>query len=309
MNLIHDLYPTPQSPKVATIGFFDGVHTGHRFLLEQVKREARARGVKSAVVTFPASPAAVMHPEAKVSLLNTPFEKLDHLERVGVDECVMMPFTPELAALTARQFMQLLKERYGILALVIGYDHRFGHNRSEGFDDYVRYGRELGVEVVQATEYDGAKVSSSAIRRLLAEGQMEPANRLLGYTYYIEGVVTEGYQMGRRIGFPTANLLPDEPDKLVPADGVYAVRVQLQCNWWNGVLNIGHRPTLHNGPERSIEVHLLDFKGDVYALPLRIEFLHYLRREQMFASVEELAGQIELDKQQAKQYFIVNEDI
>jgi riboflavin kinase/FMN adenylyltransferase len=152
-------------------------------------------------------------------------------------------------------------------------------------------------------------VSSSAIRRLLAEGQMEPANRLLGYTYYIEGVVTEGYQMGRRIGFPTANLLPDEPDKLVPADGVYAVRVQLQCNWWNGVLNIGHRPTLHNGPERSIEVHLLDFKGDVYALPLRIEFLHYLRREQMFASVEELAGQIELDKQQAKQYFIVNEDI
>jgi riboflavin kinase/FMN adenylyltransferase len=289
---------------VATIGFFDGVHSGHRFLLSQVREEAAARGLSTSVVTFPVSPSVVMRPEASVALLSTPFEKLELLDAAGVDTCILLPFTPQLAALTARQFMGLLKERYGVQALVIGYDHRFGHNRCEGFDDYVRYGREIGMEVIQAREFDRAKVSSSAIRSLLAEGEVERANRLLGYPYYIEGIVTEGHRVGRRLGFPTANLLPDSPDKLVPAEGVYVVKATVDGTPYKGILNIGHRPTLHNGPERSIEVHLLHFEGDIYARPLRIDFLRFLRKEHRFDTVEELADQISRDKAEAEQTFV-----
>jgi riboflavin kinase/FMN adenylyltransferase len=199
--------------------------------------------------------------------------------------------------------MSLLKERYGIQGLVVGYDHRFGHNRSEGFEDYVRYGRELGMEVIQALEFGEEKVSSSAIRRLLAEGAIEQANCLLGYTYYIDGLVTEGHQVGRQLGFPTANLLP-VPDKLVPADGVYVVRATVEEQTFKGILNIGHRPTLDNGPERSIEVHLLHFEGDIYAQPLRIDFLHYLRAERKFDSLEALTRQIGEDKAEAERIFV-----
>jgi riboflavin kinase/FMN adenylyltransferase len=307
MQIVHDIsIPQPQAA-VATIGFFDGVHAGHRFLLSQVKAEAEARGMLTAVVTFPVSPAVVMRPEVKLPLLSTPFEKLELLQAAGVDTCILLPFTQELAALTARQFMQRLSERYGIRALVIGYDHRFGHHRSEGFEDYVRYGRELGMEVIQAKEYGEEKVSSSVIRRLLGEGRIEQANRLLGYPYYIEGSVTEGHQVGRHIGFPTANLLPASPDKLVPADGVYIVRATVRGEHRRGILNIGHRPTLHNGPERSIEVHLLEFEGDLYGQPLRIELMKFLRPERKFDSIEALTEQIKLDKQQANNY-LINED-
>jgi riboflavin kinase/FMN adenylyltransferase len=302
MQIIHDIsIPQPRA-SVATIGFFDGVHAGHRFLLRQVETEAAARGMLTAVVTFPVSPARVMRPEVELPLLSTPFEKLEMLEAAGVDTCILLPFTPELAALTARQFMQLLAGRYGIRALVIGYDHRFGHHRSEGFEDYVRYGRELGMEVIQAKEYGPEKVSSSVIRRLLGEGKIEDANRLLGYPYYIEGTVVEGHQVGRHIGFPTANLRPASADKLVPGDGVYVAGVDVEGAHYRGILNIGHRPTLHNGPERSIEVHLLDFEGDLYSRPLRIELYRYLRPERKFDTTEALAEQIKLDKQQANNY-------
>jgi riboflavin kinase/FMN adenylyltransferase len=244
-----------------------------------------------------------MHPEVRIPMLSTPFEKLTLLEAAGVDTCILLPFTSQLAALSAREFMSLLKERYGIQGLVVGYDHRFGHNRSEGFEDYVRYGRELGMEVIQALEFGEEKVSSSAIRRLLAEGAIEQANRLLGYTYYIDGLVTEGHQVGRQLGFPTANLLP-VPDKLVPADGVYVVRATVEEQTFKGILNIGHRPTLDNGPERSIEVHLLHFEGDIYAQPLRIDFLHYLRAERKFDSLEALTRQIGEDKAEAERIFV-----
>jgi riboflavin kinase/FMN adenylyltransferase len=304
MQIIHEIPAPALRPSVATIGFFDGVHSGHRFLLRQVEDEAAACGMTTSVITFPVSPAVVMRPEASVPLLSTPFEKLERLEDAGVDTCILLPFTPQLAALTAREFMGLLQERYGVQALVIGYDHRFGHNRCEGFDDYVRYGKEMGMEVIQAKEFGEEKVSSSAIRTLLAKGGVEQANRLLGYTYYIEGIVTEGHQVGRHIGFPTANLLPNSPDKLVPAEGVYVARATVGGHVYKGILNIGHRPTLDNGPERSIEVHLLDFEGDIYAQPLRIEFLHYLRAERRFDTMEQLASQINKDKAEAERIFV-----
>lgn len=285
-------------PCAATIGFFDGVHRGHRFLLEQVKEEAAGKGLCPSVITFPTHPRQVLQPDFHPQLLSTPAEKLHLLEEAGIANCILLPFTAELSRLSAKEFMLLLRTEYNVRTLVIGYDHRFGHNRLESFEDYVRYGQELDIDIVQARAYtqENAKVSSSAIRELLSQGEVHTASRLLGYPYPLEGTVTDGYRVGRKIGFPTANLRVDHPFKLVPAEGVYAVKVEVEGQQHLGMLNIGHRPTLNNGADRSIEVHILDFAGDIYRQNIRIEFLRFLRPETKFASIEELISQIEKDK-------------
>lgn len=286
-------------PCAATIGFFDGVHRGHRFLLEQVKEEAAGKGLCPSVITFPTHPRQVLQPDFHPQLLSTPVEKLHLLEEAGIANCILLPFTAELSRLSAKEFMLLLRTEYNVRTLVIGYDHRFGHNRLESFEDYVRYGQELDIDIVQARAYtqENAKVSSSAIRELLSQGEVHTASRLLGYPYPLEGTVTDGYRVGRKIGFPTANLRVDHPFKLVPAEGVYAVKVEVEGQQHLGMLNIGHRPTLNNGADRSIEVHILDFAGDIYRQNIRIEFLRFLRPETKFASIEELISQIEKDKE------------
>jgi riboflavin kinase/FMN adenylyltransferase len=286
-------------PCAATIGFFDGVHRGHRFLLEQVKEEAAGKGLCPSVITFPTHPRQVLQPDFHPQLLSTPAEKLHLLEEAGIANCILLPFTAELSRLSAKEFMLLLRTEYNVRTLVIGYDHRFGHNRLESFEDYVRYGQELDIDIVQARAYtqENAKVSSSAIRELLSQGEVHTASRLLGYPYPLEGTVTDGYRVGRKIGFPTANLRVDHPFKLVPAEGVYAVKVEVEGQQHLGMLNIGHRPTLNNGTDRSIEVHILDFAGDIYRQNIRIEFLRFLRPETKFASIEELISQIEKDKE------------
>lgn len=286
-------------PCAATIGFFDGVHRGHRFLLEQVKEEAAGKGLCPSVITFPTHPRQVLQPDFHPQLLSTPAEKLHLLEEAGIANCILLPFTAELSRLSAKEFMLLLRTDYNVRTLVIGYDHRFGHNRLESFEDYVRYGQELDIDIVQARAYtqENAKVSSSAIRELLSQGEVHTASRLLGYPYPLEGTVTDGYRVGRKIGFPTANLRIDHPSKLVPAEGVYAVKVEVEGQQHLGMLNIGHRPTLNNGADRSIEVHILDFAGDIYRQNIRIEFLRFLRPETKFASIEELISQIEKDKE------------
>jgi len=286
-------------PCAATIGFFDGVHRGHRFLLEQVKEEAAGKGLCPSVITFPTHPRQVLQPDFHPQLLSTPAEKLHLLEEAGIANCILLPFTAELSRLSAKEFMLLLRTEYNVRTLVVGYDHRFGHNRLESFEDYVRYGQELDIDIVQARAYtqENAKVSSSAIRELLSQGEVHTASRLLGYPYPLEGTVTDGYRVGRKIGFPTANLRVDHPFKLVPAEGVYAVKVEVEGQQHLGMLNIGHRPTLNNGADRSIEVHILDFAGDIYRQNIRIEFLRFLRPETKFASIEELISQIEKDKE------------
>ena len=288
------------SPKAATIGFFDGVHHGHRYLIQQVRAVAARRGCLSAVVTFPVHPCKVMRPEFCPPLLNTTQEKLGLLEATGLDDAILLDFTPDLASLSAYELMKLLKERYQVVALVIGYDHRFGHNRSEGFDDYVRYGDELGMEVVPAMAFYEAEeenaVSSSSIRKLLLAGKLTEANICLGYPYFLQGTVVGGYQVGRSIGFPTANLHVDCPDKLVPADGVYAVKVQLGDACYGGMLSIGLRPTLNNGTDRSIEVHIFDFKDDIYNQSMRISFVRRTRNELKFASMDQLVEQLHRDE-------------
>lgn len=235
---------------VATIGFFDGVHLGHQHLLKQVTEIACAHHLGAMVVTFSQQPRHVVsHETDRFFLLTTTSEKLRLLKMAGIDQCEVMEFTPELASLSAYQFMELLHTHYQVTVLVIGYDHRFGHNRSEGFDDYVRYGHDLGIEVIQATEFPSA--SSSRIRELLLEGDLETANQTLGYHYILGGKVVSGFHVGHTMGFPTANLQV-APEKLIPANGVYAVMVELEGKQYQGMLNIGTRPTLANSDERSI---------------------------------------------------------
>ena len=303
MNVIKDRQPQLLAPSVATIGFFDGVHLGHRYLINQVKLAASQNGWSSSIITFPVHPRQVIQSDYQPQLLSSPEEKIELLASTGVDNCILLPFTRELSLLTAKEFMQLLYNDYKVRMLVIGYDHRFGHNRAETFEDYCRYGRELGIHIMQATAYtqEQDKVSSSAIRRALLTGDIPTATKYLGYNYFVEGVVVNGYKVGRKIGFPTANLQVDFPNKLIPAIGVYAVRVFVNGDTYKGMLNIGHRPTLNNGTNLSIEVHILNFEGNIYEQPMRIEFIDFLRPETKFSSVDELILQIQKDKEATEQ--------
>ena len=288
MQIIRDISTLRPEPSIATIGFFDGVHTGHRYLIRQVKEIAAAKGLRSALVTFPVHPRKVMNADYRPELLTTPEEKIRLLDDIGVDYCLMLNFTPEISRLTAREFMaQVLKERYQVKCLVIGYDHRFGHNRSEGFEDYVRYGKEIGIEVIRAHaytnniktgEHQNTPISSSLIRKLLHEGEVEQAALCLGYEYFLDGTVVGGYQVGRKIGFPTANLSVDDPDKL----------------------NIGVRPTIDNGPNRTIEVNILHFHSNIYDKFIRLTFVKRTRPELKFADIDELIVQLHKDAEETE---------
>ena len=296
-------------PNVATIGFFDGVHRGHRFLIEQVCKVAAERGLASSVITFPVHPRKVMQPDFRPELLTTCDEKVSLLAGTGIDYCIMLDFTLDLACLSAKQFMAILKQDYRVQVLMIGYDHRFGHNRSEGFEDYVCYGKEIGIEVIRAQAYTSdieigttrnIPVSSSLIRKLLHEGEVEIAARCLKYEYFLDGTVVGGYQVGRKIGFPTANLSVDDPDKLIPADGVYAVWVTFDGKTYMGMLNIGVRPTIGNGPNRTIEVNILHFHSDIYDKFIRLTFVKRTRPELKYDSIDELIAQLHKDAEETE---------
>ena len=292
---------------VATIGFFDGVHRGHRFLIDRVIEEAQRSGMSSAVITFDRHPREVLQTDYQPDLLSTLDEKLLLLSKTHVDNTVVLHFDASLAALTAHDFMRdVLQGQLKVRKLIIWYDNRFGHNRSEGFDDYVRYGKELGIEVIRADAFlpDDVRVSSSVIRTCLREGRVEDANRLLGYDYTIESRIVSGYQNGRKMGFPTANLDVTRCQQLLPASGVYAVLVRLQdsVGWKRGMMNIGHRPTF-NGTTTSMEVNLFNFSGDLYGQELLVSFISKIRDEHKFDSIEALAEQLQHDKVQINKIF------
>ena len=293
----HRFFPS----SVASIGFFDGVHRGHRFLIDQVKEVASKAGACSSLVTFPVHPRQVIQTGYRPQLLSSPEKKLELLATTETDYCFLLPFTYELSLLSAQEFMQLLRDNFNIRTLVIGYDHRFGHNRSDSFEDYCRYGEDLGMNIERARAYtDGeAKISSSTIRQLLKEGRVGQAAVFLGYNYYLDGTVVDGYKVGRKIGFPTANLKVDCPDKLIPAEGVYAVYVYVKGEKRAGMLNIGHRPTVNNGTNLSIEVNILNFSDDIYRRDIRIEFIKYLRPEKKYDTIDALIAQMHKDREQA----------
>ena len=303
MEIIRDIDKINIEPCVATIGFFDGVHQGHRFLINRIKAVARAKGLRSALVTFSAHPRKVMQKDYQPQLLSTPKEKAELLATTGVDYCIVLDFTPEIARLTACEFMEdILKKKLNVASLVIGYDHRFGHNRAEGFDDYYQYGTKIGMEVLRAKAciINDVNVSSSVIRLLLQEGEIDMATKCLGYNYYLDGTVVDGYKVGRTIGFPTANLKVEDQDKLVPADGVYAVKVKVTGQEYMVMLDIGHHPTFNNGTNKSIEVNILDFNSDIYEQFIRITFIRRIRSDIKFKKVEDLIAQLHRDEAEVR---------
>ena len=285
---------------VATLGFFDGVHIGHRHLIEQVKAEAKRLALPSAVITFPVHPRKVLQSDYQPKLLCGYDEKLEQLATTGIDYCISLPFTEELSKLDAEEFItNVLHEKIHVRTLLIGYDHRFGRNREEGFDQYLEYAKKVGMNIIQATEMrvDNEDVSSSRIRRLLMEGDITKANELLTYNYTLSGKIVEGYRVGRTIGFPTANVKAWEKYKVVPLLGVYAVLVHFQGETYRGMLYIGTRPTLQNGEEISVEVNIFDFDGDLYNQSLTVEFIDFIRGDEKFDTIQQLVDQIYKDKE------------
>ncbi len=294
-------------PSVATIGFFDGVHRGHRFLLDHVIAEARADGLASMAVTFDRHPRQVLHSDYVPQALSTPDEKLQLLAATGIDYAAVLHFDRDMAACGARDFMRdILRDGLGVRRLVIGYDHRFGHNRAEGFDDYVRYGSALGMTVEQAPALDasGEQVSSSLVRRLLLAGEVERAASCLGRPYSVSGVVVGGYREGRRMGFPTANLDLAHLGQMLPAVGVYATQVCIagEKKPLHGMTNIGRRPTFGTHGV-TVETYILDYAGDLYGRQMTLTFMSRLRGERPFGSPEALAAQLSEDREAVRRFF------
>ena len=299
---------------VATIGMFDGVHLGHQFVLRHVVERAHTMGLQSLCITFDHSP----HREQILTPLD---EKLRLIRQTGIDRIETLAFTPELKALTAKQFMtQVLRNQLGVSVLLTGYDNRFGHNREEGFDDYVRYGQELGIDVESLpplaqhpspnthhpspiTQHPSPNICSSYIRQLLQAGNVSEATACLGRHFTITGRVVHGEHIGTSLGYPTANLLPDDPRQLIPAAGVYAVLVSPNTHHptpFKGMMNIGTRPTFGQHPQ-TLEVHLLHYQGDLYDQRLSVSFVSRIREERRFDNAETLKEQIKQDAIQAEQ--------
>ena len=296
--------PVPQNKSyAATIGFFDGVHLGHVHLLEELKSIAQQRGLKSMAVTFPEHPRQILQSDYRPRLLSTPDDKMRLLEQTGIDYCFPLHFTSALAVLDAETFMtDFLQKRLGVSTLLVGHDHHFGHDTSLTVDDYRHIGESIGMEVIPADAYlyQGTPVSSSRIRRELVAGNVKAANEMLGYRYTISGTVIHGLQNGRKMGFPTANLGPYCEFMQIPADGVYSALATVDGETWPAMLNIGFRPTFQ-GNARTIEAHLLGFDRDIYFHELKLEFVDYLRPERRFSSPQQLAAQLEADRNKVRQ--------
>ena len=276
---------------VATIGMFDGVHCGHQFVLQHVVDEARQSGMQSMAITFDKSGPQTLTPLDQKRLL---------LTKTGIDRIEVLTFNDALKQMTAREFMQQeLRDRLGVKVLLTGYDNRFGHNRTEGFNDYVRYGQELGIEVLQLPQE--GEISSSIIRQLVAEGAISKANQLLGNPYTILGSVEHGEHIGTKLGYPTANLVLVDDCQLIPATGVYAVKIRMEnsVEWKHGMMNIGMRPTF-DGQSQTLEVNVFRLKENLYGQQLQVAFFERLRGEQRFDNIEALKAQLQQDAIEAE---------
>lgn len=295
---------TLEKPVVATIGFFDGVHLGHQFLINRLAEMAKQENLESMVITFDCHPRQVLQSNYQPRMLSTLEEKLEKLEKTASDHIVVLHFDKALAQLTSKQFMEsILRDRLNVCKLMMGYDNRFGHNRKETFDDYVLFGKEIGIEVCKNTALSmgNFNVSSSVIRQFIETGNMEAATRCLGNPYSLSGKIVGGYQNGRKLGYPTANIDIRKTDKLLPAMGVYAVQVRIENNEkiYGGMLNIGTRPTF-NGSDLSVEVYIFDFSGNLYDRTIKVFFMSRVRSDRIFPTLEALAEQLQLDEQQIR---------
>jgi len=286
---------------VAATGFFDGVHIGHMAIINQVLEIAKSKNEKSAIITFWPHPRAILQQDAyKLRLLTDIEEKKRLILAAGIDEFIVIPFSREFSKLSAKEFLSdFLRDKYGITDLVIGYDHTIGNDKTITQDRIIEIAKEVGITAVKVKEVsnDGMCVSSTKIREHILEGDIQLANKMLGHTYSLNGVVVAGNRIGHTLGFPTANMKLYEPLKILPSNGVYVVLVQIQGKQYRGVCNIGLRPTVNMGNEKTIETHILNFNDDIYGLDIKIDFLDKIRDEKKFADREKLKKRISKDKE------------
>ncbi len=301
-------YSIDTTSKVATIGFFDGLHRGHSFILQELNRVAAECNLQTLVLSFTNHPRLLFDPECNLKLLTLADEKRDLLDEFGVDYSLFLDFTYELASKSSRSFIEYLAKYFGVKVLLVGYDHHFGSDKNSSLADYVKFGEEFGVVVICCDAYNEGDimVSSSKVRAALNCGDVKQASKLLGYDYFLSGTVVHGSKIGRSIGFPTANLQVDDL-KLLPAEGVYAVTVKLEGDEiiYNGMLNIGTRPTV-DGANRTVEVHIFDFNNDLYDATITLFFKDYVRKEKKFGDLTELKGQLNDDFSTVKSLFLQN---
>lgn len=307
MKIYHHLDHFSTLPlAVATTGTFDGVHIGHKTILQRLNRLAQDVGGESVLLTFHPHPRQVLQPDLSLKLINTLEERIDQLEKSGLQHLIVHPFTQAFSRTSSLEFVRnILVERIGVKKLVIGYDHHFGRNREGSFAHLKEYGPLYGFEVeeIPPQDIDQVAVSSTKIRKALEEGAMERVNDYLGYTFSAEAQVVKGDQIGRTIGFPTANCALNDPQKLLPAEGVYVVEVEWKGRRFQGMCNIGSRPTVATHPELRVEVHLFEFHEEIYHENIRISFLHRLRNEQKFNDFQALQEQLRQDEKGARAFF------
>lgn len=287
-----------------TIGTFDGVHIGHRKILDKIINHANSTALKSAVLTFFPHPRMVLQKDADIKLLNTIDEKITILEELGLDILVIHPFTVNFSRLTATEFVRdILVNTMNIKKVIIGYDHRFGRNRTANITDLIAFGNALDftVDEIPAQEIEDVSVSSTKIRNALDEGDVETANRYLGYAYMLTGTIVKGKGIGKQLGYPTANLYIEERYKLIPKNGAYTVKSSLNGQTVYGMMNIGFNPTV-NGTEKSVEINFFDFDADLYGKKIQVAILGRLRDEHKFESVAALKTQLAKDKESSLQF-------
>jgi len=305
LKIFHSIKEFHSAKKtILTLGTFDGVHVGHKKILERVTQNTENGEYESLVLTFFPHPRMVLQGESEVKLLNTLSEKIALLEKIGIQNLVIHPFDEAFSRLTAEEFVEtVLVNQLHIQKIIIGHDHRFGRNRTADIDDLIAFGNQhhFEVEQISVQEIDAVSISSTKIRKALTEGNMALANEYLGYEYFLTGTVVKGKQLGNTIGFPTANLQIEENYKLIPRNGVYVVKSTINQKTVFGMMNIGFNPTVA-GEHLTIEIHYFDFDGDLYDQKIAVSLLDYLRAEQKFSSVDLLKQQLEKDKKTALDY-------
>ncbi|NVJ86189.1 MAG: bifunctional riboflavin kinase/FAD synthetase [Algoriphagus sp.] len=298
---LSEFKPVPNP--VVTSGTFDGVHLGHQKILQRIREIARSIHGETILLTFWPHPRLVLYPEEhNLRLLSTFEEKTKLLRQFGIDHLITIPFTKEFSQMSSKEFIQkMLVDKIHTRKLVIGYDHRFGKNREGSFEYLQEHASDFGFELeeISRQDVDAIGVSSTKIRKALESGDIQTANSFLGRSYELNGIVIKGQQIGRSIGFPTANVHIPNSYKLIPKDGVYAVEAEVNGNLYKAMLNIGNRPTV-DGTQKSVETHLFDFQGDLYGKQITIYLRAYLREEQKFESLAALQAQLLKDQQQAK---------
>lgn len=303
-----DSYPVKSTKSVITIGSFDGVHIGHKSILKRIVSYSKSNNYESLVLTFFPHPRMVLQGDDTIKLLNTIEEKSKLFSDIGLNNLIIHPFDKEFSRLTAEEFVKnILVEKLNIQKIIIGYDHRFGRNRSANIEDLIAFGEKYNFEVEQisAQEISEISVSSTKIRKFLIEGEVETSNKFLGYPYFINGKVVKGNQIGRTINFPTANIEIAEDYKLIPKNGVYVISCTIDSINYFGMANIGTNPTV-SGLEKKIEVHFFNFNADIYNLEIQVNFHHRIRNEIKFDSLDKLKEQLKKDKKHSENFIKMN---